>query len=170
MSVLSTQDISSPLAVIDMGSNGIRFGIVSELARHLPVTYEERAPISLFDAQGEERIIPEDTIEQVLVSFRRFQKICEEANVEQPNNVKVIATEATRLAGNAQEFLSRIYETTGWTVYLLSKEEEAMISAAGIVGNKEYSYVLWVVANDDVNARNLLQSGWFNNGSWRGFL
>ncbi|KAI7874678.1 actin-like ATPase domain-containing protein [Lichtheimia hyalospora FSU 10163] len=134
MSVQSTKDICSPLAVIDMGSNGIRFGIVSKLARHLPVTYEERAPISLFDAQGEERIIPEDTIQQVLVSFRRFQKICKEANVRQPDNVKVIATEATRLASNAQEFLTRIYDTTGWSVSLLSKAEEAMISAAGIVG------------------------------------
>jgi retrograde regulation protein 2 len=34
-----------------MGSNGIRFGIIASLDRHLPVLYEERAPISLFDAQ-----------------------------------------------------------------------------------------------------------------------
>ncbi|KAG0257096.1 hypothetical protein BG011_004177 [Mortierella polycephala] len=34
-----------------MGSNGIRFGIIAALDRHLPVLYEERASISLFDAQ-----------------------------------------------------------------------------------------------------------------------
>jgi len=34
-----------------MGSNGIRFGIIASLDRHLPVLYEERAPISLFEAQ-----------------------------------------------------------------------------------------------------------------------
>ncbi|KAF9545271.1 hypothetical protein EC957_011145 [Mortierella hygrophila] len=46
-----TSGIHAPLAIVDMGSNGIRFGIIASLDRHLPVLYEERAPISLFDAQ-----------------------------------------------------------------------------------------------------------------------
>ncbi|KAK3841326.1 MAG: Ppx/GppA phosphatase family-domain-containing protein [Linnemannia gamsii] len=47
----TTSGLRAPLAIVDMGSNGIRFGIISSLDRHLPVLYEERAPISLFDAQ-----------------------------------------------------------------------------------------------------------------------
>ncbi|KAG0353192.1 hypothetical protein BGZ54_002364 [Gamsiella multidivaricata] len=43
--------IHAPLAIIDMGSNGIRFGIIASFDRHLPVLYEERAAISLFEAQ-----------------------------------------------------------------------------------------------------------------------
>ncbi|KAF9111142.1 hypothetical protein BGX27_005350 [Mortierella sp. AM989] len=43
--------INAPLAIVDMGSNGIRFGIIASLDRHLPVLYEERAAISLFEAQ-----------------------------------------------------------------------------------------------------------------------
>ncbi|KAG0311892.1 hypothetical protein BGZ99_009842 [Dissophora globulifera] len=43
--------IHAPLAIVDMGSNGIRFGIIASLDRHLPVLYEERASISLFEAQ-----------------------------------------------------------------------------------------------------------------------
>lgn len=51
-SVSSTASgIHAPLAIVDMGSNGIRFGIIASLDRHLPVLYEERASISLFDAQ-----------------------------------------------------------------------------------------------------------------------
>ncbi|KAF8947342.1 hypothetical protein BGZ47_009529 [Haplosporangium gracile] len=46
-----TSGIRAPLAIVDMGSNGIRFGIIASLDRHLPVLYEERAPISLFEAQ-----------------------------------------------------------------------------------------------------------------------
>ncbi|KAG0263403.1 hypothetical protein BGZ95_003808 [Linnemannia exigua] len=46
-----TSGLRAPLAIVDMGSNGIRFGIIASLDRHLPVLYEERAPISLFDAQ-----------------------------------------------------------------------------------------------------------------------
>ncbi|KAI9492916.1 Ppx/GppA phosphatase family-domain-containing protein [Zychaea mexicana] len=131
MSQLPTE---APFGVVDMGSNGIRFGIVSALSRHLPVAYEERAPISLFDAQGVERVIPEETICQVVTSFRRFQQLCEHAGVK-PYNVKIIATEATRLALNSQEFIGRIFDATGWSVSLLSKEEEALISASGIVGS-----------------------------------
>ncbi|KAG0332077.1 hypothetical protein BG004_001393 [Podila humilis] len=47
----TSSGIQAPLAIIDMGSNGIRFGIIASLDRHLPVLYEERASISLFEAQ-----------------------------------------------------------------------------------------------------------------------
>ncbi|KAF1805593.1 Ppx/GppA phosphatase family-domain-containing protein [Mucor lusitanicus] len=126
--------IKAPFGVVDMGSNGIRFGIVSALARHLPVAYEERAPIALLDAQGDDRVIPSDTIDEVITSFLRFKKLCQDAQVE-IQNVRVIATEATRIAANSKEFLDKIYQATGWTVSLLSKQQEALISASGIVGS-----------------------------------
>ncbi|KAG0214112.1 hypothetical protein BGX28_002628 [Mortierella sp. GBA30] len=47
----SVSGLQAPLAIVDMGSNGIRFGIIASLDRHLPVLYEERASISLFEAQ-----------------------------------------------------------------------------------------------------------------------
>ncbi|KAF9199986.1 hypothetical protein BGZ49_009813 [Haplosporangium sp. Z 27] len=54
--------IQAPLAIVDMGSNGIRFGIIASLDRHLPVLYEERAPISLFEAQFSE-VLEEDAFQ-----------------------------------------------------------------------------------------------------------
>ncbi|KAI8337477.1 Ppx/GppA phosphatase family-domain-containing protein [Chlamydoabsidia padenii] len=123
---------TGPIAIVDMGSNGIRFGIVTSLSRHLPVAYEERAPISLLEVQGEDKVIPSDTIQQVVNSFLRFKALCQDAQVP-PANVRVIATEATRIAANAEQFLDAIYQATGWTVTLLSKQEEALISASGIV-------------------------------------
>ncbi|CAO3643644.1 unnamed protein product [Cunninghamella blakesleeana] len=50
-------------------------------------------------------------------------------------NVFVLATEATRVASNSKEFMDSIFEATGWKVRLLSKQEEALISASGIVGS-----------------------------------
>lgn len=131
--------VEAPFGVVDMGSNGIRFGIVSAMARHLPVAYEERAPIALLEAQGDENVVPSDIIDAVITSFLRFKQMCEHAGVSL-NNVKVIATEATRVASNAKEFLDRIYKATGWTVSLLSKEEEALVSASGIVGKSQSRY------------------------------
>ncbi|ORZ02894.1 Ppx/GppA phosphatase family-domain-containing protein [Syncephalastrum racemosum] len=130
---MTEQACTAPFAVVDMGSNGIRFGIISAFERHLPVTFEERAPISLLDAQTDEGVIPDETIDQTIVCFKRFKILCDELHVR-PENVRVIATEATRIATNAEHFLTRIYDETGWKVTLLSKEEEALISAAGIVG------------------------------------
>lgn len=130
---MATSDVQAPFGVVDMGSNGIRFGIVSELARHLPVAYEERAPIALLDAFDDDRIIPLDVMEQVVTSFLRFKILCEDAGVKL-QNVRIIATEATRIAANSTEFMDRIYQATGWTVALLSKQQEALISASGIVG------------------------------------
>ncbi|KAF7728294.1 hypothetical protein EC973_006469 [Apophysomyces ossiformis] len=124
----------TPVAVVDMGSNGIRFGIIAALVRHLPVVYEERAPISLLEAQGEDNFIPTETIDHVITTFLRFKLLCEHANV-QPQNVKVIATEATRTAKNAEDFIQQIQQRTQWKVDILSKEQEAMYSALGIAGS-----------------------------------
>ncbi|CAG8725209.1 9806_t:CDS:2, partial [Cetraspora pellucida] len=119
--------------VVDIGSNGIRFGLISSLSRHLPVIYEERAPISLFEAQhsGTERIpIPEHVIVDVINSLKRFKLLSQYYKV---NNVQVLATEATRTAPNSDDFRSRIYDATGWEIDLLSKDDEAKISAMGII-------------------------------------
>ena len=132
---MTEETIQAPFGVVDMGSNGIRFGIVSALARHLPVAFEERAPIALLDAQGDDGIIPSEVMDEVITSFLRFKKLCQDASVEL-HNVRVIATEATRVAKNAEEFKDRIFKSTGWTVTLLSKQQEALISASGIVGKE----------------------------------
>ncbi|KAI9275014.1 Ppx/GppA phosphatase family-domain-containing protein [Helicostylum pulchrum] len=131
---MTIEAIEAPFGVVDMGSNGIRFGIVTSLSRHLPVAYEERAPISLLEAQGDEHFIPQETIEQVITSFLRFKTICKHEGLD-PNNVKVIATEATRIAINSKQFLDSIYAATNWKVDILSKEQEAVISSMGIVGS-----------------------------------
>ncbi|KAG2199954.1 hypothetical protein INT47_009280 [Mucor saturninus] len=168
---MTTDDVQAPFGVVDMGSNGIRFGIVSELARHLPVSYEERAPIALLDALRDDRSIPTEVIDQVITSFLRFKILCEDAGVK-VENVRIIATEATRIAANSKEFLERINEATGWTVALLSKQQEALISASGIVGSfnhvngltmdlgggsVEVSYVMTSVS-DDENSNDILKT------------
>lgn len=171
------EDFKAPFGIVDMGSNGIRFGIVSALARHLPVAYEERAPIALLDAQGDDRIIPPDVIELVITSFLRFKKLCQDANVEL-QNIRVIATEATRVAVNAKQFQDKIFETTGWKVALLTKQQEALISASGIVGSfnhvngltmdlgggsVEVSYVMTSTIPEDVEDENEVTTDYKNN-------
>lgn len=168
---LFDETMKAPFGVVDMGSNGIRFGIVTALTRHLPVIYEERAPISLLEAQGEDHCIPKEIIEQVIASFLRFKTICRHEGVNQAN-VKVIATEATRVALNSEEFLERIYSATQWKVTILTKEQEAVISSMGIVG-KLRKYLFFNQPHSSLtiplSSRVILHCQWLNYG-FRGWI
>ena len=127
-------------ALVDIGSNGIRFSI-SDLspptARITPTVYQNRCGISLYDAQnatGTKAPIPSSTIEEVLAVLLQFKRTCQDFEV-QANNVRLVATEATRNAINREDLLGQIEERTGWKVDLLTKEEEGRLGAMGIASS-----------------------------------
>lgn len=131
--------------IVDIGSNGIRFSISSKASHHariMPCIFKDRLGISLFDAQLNDEAdgglnkkpIPEDAINEIIRSMRRFKWICEDFGVPS-NGVKVVATEATREASNSKEFRDKIYQATGWKVQLLSKEEEGITGSYGVASS-----------------------------------
>lgn len=130
-------------ALVDMGSNGIRFSITNlapSTARITPTLYQGRAGISLYDAQypassnGVRQPIDANTIEAVVSAYRRFKRTCVDFGVPE-RNVTVLATEATRTAINGREFMQSIYEATSWRVSLLAKSEEGRVGAMGVVSS-----------------------------------
>lgn len=127
-------------ALVDIGSNGIRFSI-SDLspptARITPTIYQERCGISLYDAQnatGAKAPIPPSIIEKVLAALLQFKRTCEDFAV-QANNIRLVATEATRKAINRDDLLRQIEQRTGWKVECLTKEEEGRLGALGIASS-----------------------------------
>ncbi|KAI9873081.1 MAG: hypothetical protein M1830_000854 [Pleopsidium flavum] len=127
-------------ALVDMGSNGIRFSI-SDLspatARNLPTIYQDRCGISLYDAQystREKAPIPSEVIQVVLAALSRFKITCEDFGVPL-DQIRVIATEATREATNSVDFRELIRDSTGWEVEMLSKEGEGRVGAMGIASS-----------------------------------
>ncbi|KAI9835276.1 MAG: hypothetical protein M1819_002420 [Sarea resinae] len=130
-------------AVVDMGSNGIRFSITDvspHLARVLPTVFQDRAGISLYSAQylsptSARTPIPATTIASVTTALVRFKAICTDFGVRQPENVSIYATEATRTALNAAEFIGAIEDATDWTVTILSKEDEGRVGALGVASS-----------------------------------
>lgn len=125
-------------------SNGIRFSI-SDLspptARILPTVHVHRSAISLYDAQFDEKgkriPIPQSVTRAVVASFARFKVICTDFGVPD-NQIRIIATEATREALNSAEFIGAIKKQTGLTVEVLPKEEEGKIGAMGIASSFTY--------------------------------
>ncbi|KAH6661865.1 putative sensor of mitochondrial dysfunction Rtg2 [Halenospora varia] len=126
-------------AVVDMGSNGIRFSI-SDLSppttRILPTVQVYRVGISLYNAQfdpetGARIPIPPSIIKSVVAAFLLFQIICTDIGVPD-DRIRVFATEATRTAINSIEFREEIKRATGLIVEVLSKEDEGRAGAFGI--------------------------------------
>jgi retrograde regulation protein 2 len=128
--------------LVDMGSNGIRFSITDlspATQRILPTVYLDRAAISLYDAQyenGNPIPIPEATVKQVIRSLLRFKSTCKDFGVPD-EQIRIVATEATRKAINSEDFRSRIKEATEWTVELLPKETEGRVGALGVASSCE---------------------------------
>jgi retrograde regulation protein 2 len=128
-------------AIVDMGSNGIRFSISSlqpPTARIMPTLYQHRVGISLYDAQysesGERQPIDDKTVNNVTAAFRQFKRTCKDFRMSE-QHVTVLATEATRTATNSAEFRQRIKDAVGWEVTLKSKEAEGEVGALGIASS-----------------------------------
>ncbi|KAH8705559.1 retrograde regulation protein 2 [Talaromyces proteolyticus] len=143
MTSLERLEADNLYAVVDMGSNGIRFSISNlspPTTRIMPILFQDRVGISLYDAQfpatsdGQRAPIPTSVIEDVVTRLLKFKTTCEDFNVP-AQNIHVLATEATRTALNSAEFLGTIKSKTGWKVKLLSKEDEGRIGALGVASS-----------------------------------
>lgn len=100
----------------------------------------------MYDAQYDEttsqkRPIPQHVIDEILATLTRFQTTCADFGVPESNH-KILATEATRNAVNAAEFIRQI-ETglnnqatkKSWKVEMLAKEDEGRIGGLGVVSS-----------------------------------
>lgn len=126
-------------AMVDMGSNGIRFSI-SDLSpprtRLLKCIYRERAGISLFDALNSDSSapmrFPPETITLVAETLARYRSIAVDDFAVPLENVILFATEAMRRAANAGDMLDAIRkETGGLEVKVLEPGVEALFGGLG---------------------------------------
>ncbi|KAF8541458.1 Ppx/GppA phosphatase family-domain-containing protein [Trichophaea hybrida] len=126
--------------LVDIGSNGIRFSITDlspPTTRIMPTLFQDRAPISLYDAQfiGTTKApISDPVIKSIVKALVRFKHICITYGVPS-DHVLVLATEATREAQNSLQFREAIEAATGWRVDLLSKADEGKTGAWGVASS-----------------------------------
>ncbi|CAI4463064.1 CRB_1a_G0017880.mRNA.1.CDS.1 [Saccharomyces cerevisiae] len=148
MSTLSDSDTETEVVsrnlcgIVDIGSNGIRFSISSKAAHHariMPCVFKDRVGLSLYEVQYNTHTnakcpIPRDIIKEVCSAMKRFKLICDDFGVPE-TSVRVIATEATRDAINADEFVNAVYGSTGWKVEILGQEDETRVGIYGVVSS-----------------------------------
>ncbi|CAN6674815.1 retrograde regulation protein 2 [Trichomonascus vanleenenianus] len=152
-------------AIVDIGSNGIRFSISSTepgQGRIIPCLFQDRVAISLFDAQyssypgtpegsGVGLGKPHHPAAAHLAADDKqdipgpvIEDVCRALLRFQSichdfgvpeAHIHLIATEAVREAHNSPQFRAAIRECTGWDTNILSKEDEARTGAYGVASS-----------------------------------
>lgn len=118
-------------AVVDLGSNSVRLVVFEGLGRNPKPIVNERATLRLargIEASG--RLDP-DTMDETRTVLDRFRRIVAALHAAP---FEVLGTAAVREATNGPAFLASLAkQLPGVPIRLLSGEEEAALSAAGVV-------------------------------------
>lgn len=117
-------------AVIDIGSNTVRLVIYSGSPRVPDVWLNEKVTARLGRELATTGQMPAKAMDLALAGLARFAAIIADIGVPE---VSTVATAAVRDAVNGAAFLERV-RALGLDPRLLSGEEEARISAMGVVG------------------------------------
>ncbi|WP_168183947.1 Ppx/GppA family phosphatase [Pseudoruegeria sp. SK021] len=116
--------------VIDIGSNSLRLVVYDDLSRAPFPRFNEKSMVALgagIDADGN---FTEDAIRRALHAVVRLHAI---AKAMQVDRIDVLATEATRRAGNGADLIRAIRDKTGLQPRILTGEEEATFTATGVI-------------------------------------
>jgi exopolyphosphatase/guanosine-5'-triphosphate,3'-diphosphate pyrophosphatase len=122
--------MSSERAIIDIGSNTLRLVIFDGPRRAPVVVHNEKVTARLGKGVADGGQLTGKAMGVALRALRRYAGLLELRGVF---DVQTVATAAVRDAANGGQFLDAVRET-GLSPRLLSGEEEALTSAAGIVG------------------------------------
>ena len=121
---------STPVAVVDIGSNSVRLVVYERLSRTPTVIFNEKALCGLGRAVSSTGRLDQGAVQLALASIQRFAALIKQLRV---GRVEVLATAAVREAENGPDFISAVEEITAVAVTLLSGREEARLSALGII-------------------------------------
>jgi exopolyphosphatase/guanosine-5'-triphosphate,3'-diphosphate pyrophosphatase len=118
------------VAVIDVGSNSVRLVIYDKRSRSLVPIFNEKALPGL--GKGLERTgkLNAEGRKDALINIRHFVALTRAMNV---TDVEMLATAAVRDAKDGKDFAKEIERATGVAVRVISGEEEARLSALGVL-------------------------------------
>jgi len=123
--------MSLDIAIVDLGSNTTRLVIYDyEPGKRFHLVDEVRQVVRLREGMGSTQILRAAAIARSLNALRMFRALYDALGVEE---AVVAATSAVRDAGNSASFLARAEADTGWTLRILSGEEEGYYGALGAI-------------------------------------
>lgn len=118
------------IAVIDIGSNSIRLVIYRGLKRTPDIIFNERVLSGLGAGLSTTGEMTGEAMNSALNALERFAVLCRDMNVDE---IDPVATSAVRDAKNGPWFVSEIQKRCRFKVNVISGQEEARLSAYGVL-------------------------------------
>jgi exopolyphosphatase/guanosine-5'-triphosphate,3'-diphosphate pyrophosphatase len=129
----------SRVGVVDVGSNSVRLVVFDGAARSPAYFYNEKIMCGLGVGLSETgRLNPEGRV-RALSALKRFQHLAEGMNIAP---LSAVATAAVREAEDGPAFREEIMQETGLRLWIIDGEEEARLSAQGVLLGWPGSYGL----------------------------
>ena len=121
------------IGVIDIGSNSVRFVVYSVSGAAFAPIYTEKVLAGLGrDLQRTGKLSPEGPI-SALAALRRFALLVQGQKLD---DLLIAATAALRDASDAPQFIAEVRTQTGLDISPLSGQEEAVMSANGVLAGE----------------------------------
>lgn len=120
------------IAIIDLGSNSIRFIIeeISDTGAH-SLIYQEKKTIRLAeDFSGDRPLLSEEAQKRALSSLTVYSHI---ASTQHVTKLIAVATAAVRNAVNGASFVKRVRMATGIPLTIISGQAEAALGFSGVI-------------------------------------
>ena len=137
--MVSSKTAAKCVAVIDLGSNSVRFEVFSVLLPLVPQTpllpfHRGRYMPRLGQGLTPGGPLQEDAKERARGVLREIKEKLLEL---QPEKVIAVATSALREASDGEAFLRELEQETGIAIRCISGAEEAALTARGIINNEQ---------------------------------
>lgn len=126
------QNKAKRLAIIDLGTNSVRFDVYRLSTSKIEQIFRGKSMIRLGDGVFSTGKLSQEGMNRGLQAFIRFRQIMQEMKVDR---VVVFGTSALRTASNAQTFVKAVKERTGISIRIISGSEEGRLIATGILSN-----------------------------------
>ncbi len=117
-------------AVIDVGSNSVRLVMYRVEGRAIWPVFNEKVLAGLGRNLSRTGRLDTNGIDAALLALKRFKALLD---MHRPTRVYAVATAAARDAADGADFIQRAARETGIQLRLISGEEEARLSALGVI-------------------------------------
>jgi exopolyphosphatase / guanosine-5'-triphosphate,3'-diphosphate pyrophosphatase len=129
----------SRVGVIDIGSNSVRLVVFDGAARSPAYFYNEKIMCALGAGLGETGQLSPQGRARALAAIKRFQMLAAGMGIPP---LTAVATAAVREATDGRDFCNDVERETGLRIWVIDGEEEARLSAQGVLLGWPGSYGL----------------------------
>jgi exopolyphosphatase/guanosine-5'-triphosphate,3'-diphosphate pyrophosphatase len=119
-------------AILDLGTNSIRFDIYELQPKRLTRILREKRMVRLGDGVFETGRLTDAAKKRTLKVLREFSRLIKGHGV---SSVTAVGTSALRSASNAKAFIAQVYKDTGIMIQVISGKEESALIARGILSH-----------------------------------